>query len=296
MFRKFLLASILTLGVSVAALADVTMPTVHDSNGQPIGTIPVLTVDSSGNPVGAGISSGQLPPTLGQKTTAGSLSVTLSSDHGGLPAGANALGSVTATGNVADAATDSGNPAKIGGIYESTLPTYTTGQRANTHVGARGGLHVNILAMDGNSGVGASSITNVTIPTSAIGLNTRSIPYLFNGTAWDPQFTCPNSATISVTAAATTQIVALAASQIIRVCSFSVTMSAAGTAQFVYGTGSNCGTGTTSLTAATNLATATPWSLSAPSGGSLFRSASANALCVAAGIGNVVGFVTYAQF
>jgi hypothetical protein len=44
-------------------------------------------------------------------------------------------------GNVAAAATDSGNPVKIGGIYQSTLPTLTNGQRGNVQVDRRGILY-----------------------------------------------------------------------------------------------------------------------------------------------------------
>lgn len=124
---------------------------------------------------------------------------------------------------------------------------------------------------------------------------TGMAPYSFNGTTWDRNFTCPLSAVVNVTAGATTEIVALTASQVIRVCSFAVSMSAAGTAQFVYGTGTNCGTGTTSITGAIPLATGTPLELSAGLG-SLFRTASANALCVAAVTGNVVGFVSYVKY
>lgn len=107
---------------------------------------------------------------------------------------------------------------------------------------------------------------------------------------------CNLTATVSVTAAATTQIVALTAGQTIRVCAFSVSMSAAGTAQFVYGTGTNCGTGTTSITPAVPLATATPWTQSIGPGAVLFQTAAANALCVAAVTGNVVGYITYAKY
>ena len=45
-------------------------------------------------------------------------------------------------GNVASAATDSGNPVKIGGIFNTTQPTVTTGQRVNLQCNNRGGLIV----------------------------------------------------------------------------------------------------------------------------------------------------------
>ena len=109
------------------------------------------------------------------------------------------------------------------------------------------------------------------------------------------QQTCPLSATVSVSAAATTEIIPLIANRTIRVCGFSVTMTAAGTAQWRYGTGSDCATGITSLTAATNLATATPWTVYAGNG-PVFQVPQGSALCLAAVTGNVVGFVTYALY
>lgn len=120
-------------------------------------------------------------------------------------------------------------------------------------------------------------------------------PYAFNGSTWDRQFTCTSTAAVSVTAAATTEIVALTAAQTIRVCAIALTMSTAGTAKFVYGSGTNCGTGTTDITAAMNLATATPLTISVAQG-SVLRAASGKALCIAAVTGNVVGWISYAKF
>ncbi len=37
--------------------------------------------------------------------------------------------SVGVVGNVANAGSDAGNPVKVGGVYNATLPTFTTGQR-----------------------------------------------------------------------------------------------------------------------------------------------------------------------
>lgn len=45
-------------------------------------------------------------------------------------------------GNVASGATDSGNPVKVGGIYNLVLPTFTDGQRADLQVDANGKLLV----------------------------------------------------------------------------------------------------------------------------------------------------------
>lgn len=109
------------------------------------------------------------------------------------------------------------------------------------------------------------------------------------------EFHCTKSATVNVSAAATTQIVALTSGRTIRVCAFAITESLAGSAKFVYGTGANCVTGQVDLTAAMVLPTSGVIALSA-SNGSLFRAISSNALCLTAVTGNITGFVNYDIF
>lgn len=216
--------------------------------------------------------------------------------HGNLqfvPA-SNPTTSMQVVGNAAGSSADSGNPVKVGAIYNSTLPTYTNGQRSDLQVGTRGSVNVTLFAPDSTTSASVAGITADGVGSSN-SLATATYNRSFNGSSWDRTFTCTNTATVSVTAGNTTEIVALTASQVIRVCSFAVSMSAAGTAKFVYGTGTNCGTGTTDITAAMNLATGTPLAMSAGNN-SLFRTASANALCVTAATGNVVGFVSYAKY
>lgn len=47
-------------------------------------------------------------------------------------------------GNVASGATDSGNPVKTGGVYNSTPPTITNGQRGDTQLDSRANTQVNV--------------------------------------------------------------------------------------------------------------------------------------------------------
>lgn len=86
-----------------------------------------------------------------------------------LPTGANVIGALTANqsvnvaqvagtntvtagvnglqavgGNVASAATDSGNPVKVGGIFNTTQPTVTNGQRVDLQTDNRGNMMVNL--------------------------------------------------------------------------------------------------------------------------------------------------------
>ncbi len=64
-------------------------------------------------------------------TDAGTQRVTLSSDS---------TGQVIARGNVASASADSGNPVKIGGVFNSSAPTFTNGQRGDLQIDAAGNL------------------------------------------------------------------------------------------------------------------------------------------------------------
>lgn len=48
------------------------------------------------------------------------------------------------TGNVASLATDSGNPVKTGGVYNTSAPSPTNGQRVDTQVDGKGNSQVNL--------------------------------------------------------------------------------------------------------------------------------------------------------
>jgi len=92
-------------------------------------------------------------------------------------------------GNVASAATDSGNPVKVGGVYNSTLPTYTNTQRTDLQVTARGALYTQLI----NSGANVVAVfgaTNndavATTSTSSI-LSTTNYGFVYNGSTWDRQ-------------------------------------------------------------------------------------------------------------
>lgn len=210
-----------------------------------------------------------------------------------------AIGGTTVVGgNVASGATDSGNPVKVGGVYNSTKPTLANGQRGDLNLGSRGSLHVSLLANDSGTALAAlaDNADGVAVNANTAALSAASRNNVFNGTTWDREFTCPSSAVINVAAAATTQLVALQSSQIIRVCSFVISGdTAATTATFVYGTGSNCATGQVSLTGAMRMVDEGNIS-STGMNGSLFRTIASNALCLTAATGAVTGFVTYAQY
>lgn len=68
-------------------------------------------------------------------------------------------------GNVASGATDSGNPVKVGAVYNSGGVTPSNGQRIDLQADANGYLEVNVKA--GSSGNGAASNTGSSVPTQA---------------------------------------------------------------------------------------------------------------------------------
>lgn len=102
-----------------------------------------------------------------------------SASTGAANSGANA-GQVQ--GNVASGALDSGNPVKIGGVYRSTSPNLTDGQRGDLQMAPSGSVYVSLgrdtaymtQAADG-SGTGSTGIT------------AAAYNRVFNGISWDRQ-------------------------------------------------------------------------------------------------------------
>lgn len=271
MKRIHLILALLLVSVSFAQAQAPTPLCIPNNQGQGC-----ITVDTN-NP---------LPVT--NSGSGGTVDVNLTEIAGAAPSATNPLWVSPATAST---------PWIVGGaaVYNTTLPTYTNGQRGDLQIGTRGSLNVTIFSADSATSAAVGTNSSDGISGAGNGLNVRSVPYVYNGTNFDRQFTCTNTAVVNVTSGNTTELVPLTASQTIRVCSFALTMSLAGTAQFVYGTGTNCGTSQQNITGAMTLGTTTPMTLSAGNG-SVFRTAAGNALCLAAVTGNVTGFVTYAKY
>lgn len=112
-------------------------------------------------------------------------------------------------------------------------------------------------------------------------------------------------ASISISTATTTELVALSGTKTIYVCGFSLTISqvvtTANTLRFQYGTGSTCGTGTTNITGLLGgggITAGLPIVLITANSNTLFSTAAGNALCALTAIGATAsfqGFVTYVQ-
>lgn len=102
-----------------------------------------------------------------------------------LPAGTNAIGTVTAVGAAAEDAAASGNPVLVGGRYDSSARTLETGDAGALAVNASGQLLVEIAAGAGSGGTsaadGATFTRNTTSITTVGAAVESSAPTLTNG-------------------------------------------------------------------------------------------------------------------
>jgi hypothetical protein len=87
-------------------------------------------------------------------------------------------------GAAAGAAAASGNPVPIGGDYNTTIPTYTNGQRVQAQYGSRGSQQVQIMAQDSATGI-ASTAPADGVSNTGTGLRTWNINNVWNGSTWD---------------------------------------------------------------------------------------------------------------
>lgn len=102
------------------------------------------------------------------------------------------------------------------------------------------------------------SATN-TGPTGAAGavLYQRGIPYIFNGSTFDQQISCPLSQPIVISAATDVVIVPLASGSITRICHISLAIGTTGADMTIQqGTGTTCGTNTLARSGAYHTITA----------------------------------------
>jgi hypothetical protein len=107
---------------------------------------------------------------------------------------------------------------------------------------------------------------------------------------------CDSSASLTMTTATTTQLVALQSGKSVYICGFVINGGGSTTTRLVQGTGTNCGTGTTNITPAFNLTSGT--AIAHGGGlGYLAKNAAGSAVCAtnsAAATSNI--FLTYTQF
>lgn len=88
-------------------------------------------------------------------------------------------------GNVASGATDAGNPVKVGGIFNSSLPTLTNGQRGDLQLNAKGAATISMAGIF--SGDGANATISGNTDNGGTVRPIAAAPYVFNGTTYDRQ-------------------------------------------------------------------------------------------------------------
>lgn len=88
-------------------------------------------------------------------------------------------------GDVASGSADSGNPVKVGGVYNATPPTFADGQRAVLGIGGRGALKVELWANNSGTALGFQPPADAMASQTAIATFAQSL--LYNGATWDRQ-------------------------------------------------------------------------------------------------------------
>ena len=160
------------------------------------------SLPAGSNNIGSVGLAGSLPTgtnSIGAVTQGGSWSFSLSgtaavTQSGSWTVGATQSGTwnVNSLGNVASGATDSGNPVKVGGVYNPTLPTFSAGQRGDLQVDSQGRL----LITGTLAGV-ASAVPDGVLP-SPTGYSSTSVNTLFS-----LDVTGYNSASVQISTIAT---------------------------------------------------------------------------------------------
>lgn len=111
-------------------------------------------------------------------------------------------------GNVASGTADSGNPVKIGAVYNAVKPVIASGQRGDAQIDLSGNLNVRVhgSSTTGADGIANSALSCTAIPTDANSTSNRPMTianYRFNGTSWDRDAKASAVARLPVSAAST---------------------------------------------------------------------------------------------
>lgn len=96
-------------------------------------------------------------------------------------------GGMNVQGTVASSSADSGNPVKVGGVYNTSGPAaYSDGQRTNFQTGQRGALQVQLMIADSTTALSSGGDNNDGFSAVAAGrLVVTPRNYIYNGTVWD---------------------------------------------------------------------------------------------------------------
>ena len=150
-----------------------------------IGGVGVTLADGSSNTTGAALSTAA--------GTTGTLSVRNNVFNG--TSWDRQRGDVNETyvgGNINSGVTDVGNPVKVGGVYMTTAPTFTNGQRGNMliDVGGRQIVQPGFLAQAQADGLNntINAPTGALFSTSAVSnIQYPTVARVYNGATWDRQ-------------------------------------------------------------------------------------------------------------
>lgn len=150
------------------ANADIT----HTASGSNHEALDVAIYDASGNQLGTSGAPLRIDPT-GTTTQTVSVSGTVTI-------------SGAVVGNVASGASDSGDPVKVGGVYNLSAPTFTDGQRGDLQLDSAGNLLVNLVAGGGSGGTSSSFSSAFPATGTAIGASdgTNMLPLLVDGSGY----------------------------------------------------------------------------------------------------------------
>lgn len=151
-------------------------------------------VDASGNQItsfnGGSVTQGTSPWIVAGGGTAGSAATGVVSVQGIASMTPVQVSQATASnlnaqvvGNVAAAASDSGNPVKVGGVFNTTIPTLTNGQRGDMQFDSRNGLFVTIKAVSGATGANVIAPADGQAGQNGLAVNAETM--VFNGATWD---------------------------------------------------------------------------------------------------------------
>lgn len=105
-------------------------------------------------------------------------------------------------GAVTSGTTDAGAGTKVSGVFNTTRPTYTTGQRTDIQTDNRGAVFATLANGGTQVGVSSATITG-TLSASTAGLAVANHNYKSNGTAWRAE-SCPSAVSRIPSAAAST--------------------------------------------------------------------------------------------
>lgn len=121
---------------STATITGSSIPITGATTG-----VGVAILDGSGNQITSFGGGTQYADGAARGTATGTLGMV---DDGTLiqSAAGDANGNQKIVGSIASGASDSGNPVKVGGIYNSSTPTFTNGQRGDLQLDASGNLKI----------------------------------------------------------------------------------------------------------------------------------------------------------